>query len=361
MLFPAGLPLRPCSPGKLALLVLVLALLADLWLLSPGPVRHAGPPGARWNAGRTVMRTRSPSCAAATPCRPGAGADELPVQFQRRDLVVRGGAGAVGRTHFDHTVRPVERGVHIRCRELRTHALRLAERRFVLTDRETPMYPAYLELRKYELLAISDRLTLAGIKRVRRVAQHAGVRAGTRLRAGDDRRTVNWKATARRGRLMVNQYQDKRPSRWSPHRPGRVMKMPFRRLSLLDHAINRAWCSAASPHKEGTRPGRSPSATPCAMCRPSRQRVQMRGILRPFTPRTPITGRPTMEGDVRGGRRQPPSAAFAHAVPTSSRSGALLRAASHLQRLARHHSWWSPSSWNTGVGRRPATGTGPGT
>jgi uncharacterized protein (DUF58 family) len=170
--------------------------------------------------------------------------DELPVQFQKRDLVFQGMLPAHGRHTFDYHVRPVQRGVY-RYGAIQAYvssALGLMERRFSLdAEKEVAVYPSYLQLRKYELLAISDRLTLAGIKRVRRVAQHAEFERIKEYVSGDDRRTVNWKATARRGRMMVNQYQDERAQQvYALIDGGRVMKMPFEGLSLLDHAINAA-------------------------------------------------------------------------------------------------------------------------
>jgi uncharacterized protein (DUF58 family) len=56
---------------------------------------------------------------------------------------------------------------------------------------------------------------------------------------GDDYRTVNWKATARKGQLMVNHFTDERSQQiYCVIDKGRVMKMPFDGLSLLDYAIN---------------------------------------------------------------------------------------------------------------------------
>ncbi|MDQ8014723.1 MAG: DUF58 domain-containing protein, partial [Flavobacterium nitrogenifigens] len=58
---------------------------------------------------------------------------------------------------------------------------------------------------------------------------------------GDDLRTLNWKATAKRNSLMVNQFQDeKSQSVYMAIDKGRVMQMPFDGLSLLDYAINSA-------------------------------------------------------------------------------------------------------------------------
>src|SRR5699024_6006145 len=56
---------------------------------------------------------------------------------------------------------------------------------------------------------------------------------------GDDVRTINWKTTAKHGQLMVNQYQDEKSQPiYSIINVGRVMKMPFEGLTLLDYAIN---------------------------------------------------------------------------------------------------------------------------
>ena len=56
---------------------------------------------------------------------------------------------------------------------------------------------------------------------------------------GDDIRNINWKATAKRNQMMVNQYQDEKSQPiYSIIDKGRVMKMPFDELSLLDYAIN---------------------------------------------------------------------------------------------------------------------------
>jgi uncharacterized protein (DUF58 family) len=56
---------------------------------------------------------------------------------------------------------------------------------------------------------------------------------------GDDLRTINWKATAKKNTLMVNQFQDeKSQSVYMAIDKGRVMQMPFNGLSLLDYAIN---------------------------------------------------------------------------------------------------------------------------
>jgi len=94
-------------------------------------------------------------------------------------------------------------------------------------------------MRKYELFAVSDRLVEAGIKRIRRVGHTMEFDQIRKYISGDDYRTINWKATARKAKMMVNQYQDERSQQiYSIIDMGRVMKMPFDGMTLLDYAIN---------------------------------------------------------------------------------------------------------------------------
>ena len=94
-------------------------------------------------------------------------------------------------------------------------------------------------LRHYELLAVSDNLTEMGIKRIRRVGHHTEFEQIKEYVKGDDYRTINWKASARRHELMVNVYQDERSQQiYNVIDKGRVMQQAFRGMTLLDYAIN---------------------------------------------------------------------------------------------------------------------------
>ncbi|HVG42349.1 MAG TPA: DUF58 domain-containing protein, partial [Chitinophagaceae bacterium] len=56
---------------------------------------------------------------------------------------------------------------------------------------------------------------------------------------GDDYRTINWKATARYGSMMVNNFTDERSQHiYCVINKGRIMKMPFNGMTLLDYSIN---------------------------------------------------------------------------------------------------------------------------
>jgi uncharacterized protein (DUF58 family) len=168
--------------------------------------------------------------------------DEIPHQFQRRDLNFRAEIGAGEKKNIQYHIRPVKRGeysfgtVNVFART----PLGFLSRRFKFSgDALLPVYPSFIQMRKYELMAISNRLTDVGIKRIRRVGQNREFELIKEYVSGDDFRTVNWRATARKSHLMVNHYQDERSQQvYSVIDKGRVMQMPFNGLSLLDYAIN---------------------------------------------------------------------------------------------------------------------------
>ena len=106
-------------------------------------------------------------------------------------------------------------------------------------DTMVAVYPSYVQMKKYEFLAISNKLNAIGLKKIRRIGHTLEFEQIKNYVAGDDVRTINWKATAKRGALMLNQYQDEKSQPiYSIIDTGRVMKMPFNELKLIDYAIN---------------------------------------------------------------------------------------------------------------------------
>ena len=168
--------------------------------------------------------------------------DELPVQFQERHFRAAVTVPA-GQTYtYSYTVRPTKRGEYHfgAVNALVSSPLGLIRRRFRFSaDQTVPVYPSFVQMRKYELLAISNHLTEFGIKKIRRIGHNQEFEQIKEYVPGDDYRTINWKATARRGGLMVNNYQDERSQQvYALIDKGRTMRMPFGGMSLLDYAIN---------------------------------------------------------------------------------------------------------------------------
>jgi uncharacterized protein (DUF58 family) len=138
-----------------------------------------------------------------------------------------------------------------------TSVIGLVSRRFVFSaDKMVPVYPSFLQMRKYELLAISNRLSDYGLKKIRRIGHSMEFEKIREYVQGDDYRTVNWKATARKNQLMVNQFQDEKSQHvYSIIDKSRLMKMPFEGMTLLDYSINAALVISNIALKKGDKPG----------------------------------------------------------------------------------------------------------
>ncbi len=168
--------------------------------------------------------------------------DELPVQFQVRDFKIESELKPSETKRFAYQLRPVERGeYHFGLINLFVCSpINLIERHIKIEESfMMPCYPSFLKLRQYELLAISNRLSELGVKKIRRIGHSTEFEQIKEYVIGDDIRTINWKATARKNQLMINHYRDERAQQvYCLVDMGRIMKMPFEELTLLDYAIN---------------------------------------------------------------------------------------------------------------------------
>ncbi len=169
--------------------------------------------------------------------------DEIPAQFQIRDFSVHFNLIPEEEKNIDYILVPKERGeylfgytnvyisspIGLWCRRLK----------FGSPDTKIPVYPSFLKMRKYEFLAISNQLVDAGVKRIRRAGSFSEFDRIKDYVVGDNYRTINWNATARRSKLMVNQFQEERSQQiFNLIDMGRLMQMPFGGMTLLDYAIN---------------------------------------------------------------------------------------------------------------------------
>lgn len=168
--------------------------------------------------------------------------DELPVQFQKRDFLYTVKLDALGENEINYFVKPVDRGEYVfgNLNVFVVGYFKLAKRKFVFGHAQmAACYPSFVQLRKYEFLAVSKQPQFYGLKKIRRIGHTMEFEQIKDYVVGDDFRTINWKATAKTSRYMVNQYQDETSQPiYSVIDVGRVMKMPFEGLKLLDYAIN---------------------------------------------------------------------------------------------------------------------------
>lgn len=164
--------------------------------------------------------------------------DEAPIQFQSRNLSFLLSPS----TSHTYSLRPTRRGVysfgHIRV--FASTWLGLVERRYTCAlPQDVKVYPSYQQLHQLELIAISRNLQEPGIKRIRRIGNNTEFEHIRDYLRGDDYRTVNWRATARLHRPMVNVYQQERSQQvFAIIDKGRVMQQAFDNMTLLDYAIN---------------------------------------------------------------------------------------------------------------------------
>ena len=167
--------------------------------------------------------------------------DEIPSQMQERNLSVRKKLVSKKTIEIKYTLTPSERGNY----EFGNIIIFFQSQLGFLQKRETikagenvKVYPSFINLGKYQLMA---QITTGeqGNKRMRKIGQSMEFEQIKDYVGGDDIRTINWKATARKGTLMVNNYTDEKSQQvYCIIDKGRLMKMPFYGLSLLDYAIN---------------------------------------------------------------------------------------------------------------------------
>lgn len=168
--------------------------------------------------------------------------DTPPPQFRAEPELLEASIPRHGNVRLPYRLLPTDRGdftfgdVYVRCRG----PLGLAWVDLALPAAETvPVYPNLLEVRRYEAL-LRSTLVRTGGYRTRRLL--TGGREFSHFRdytPDDDYRSVNWKATARRGKPITAIYE-------SEHSQdiifcldvGRMMAARTGALTKLDHAIN---------------------------------------------------------------------------------------------------------------------------
>ena len=185
--------------------------------------------------------------------------DELPVQFQKRDFFKTTHIPGKNNNTLQYQVRPIDRGEYLfgnlNCYV--SSIIGLIRRRYTFDNKQmVKVYPSFIQMKKYDFLAIDNRLQQIGLKKIRRIGHTMEFEQIKEYVVGDDVRTVNWKATAKHGHLMVNQYQDEKMQPiYSIIDTSRVMKMPFNELKLIDYAINSTLAFSNVALKKGDKVG----------------------------------------------------------------------------------------------------------
>lgn len=168
--------------------------------------------------------------------------DEIPEQFQKRDFLKILSVPGNSVRNYDYSLTPVKRGEYkfgyLNCYVSTTS--KLVKRRYRFENEGmVKVYPSFIQMRALDFLSIDQKMSQYGMKKIRKIGHTMEFEQIKNYVIGDDIRTINWKATAKHNSLMVNQYKDEKSQPiYNIIDIGRVMKMPFEGLSLLDYSIN---------------------------------------------------------------------------------------------------------------------------
>lgn len=168
--------------------------------------------------------------------------DEIPIRFQERNFNLKTTLAPMAKQNLFYLLVPKERGeyefgnLHV----IVNTTLGLVLRRHTMEQTETvKVYPSFINLKRFQLHAMPDRQAEStGQRKYQKGAstEFDHIKEYTR---GDDIRTINWKASARRNQWMVNSYMDEKSQQvYCLIDKGRLMKFPFDGLTLLDYAIH---------------------------------------------------------------------------------------------------------------------------
>lgn len=154
--------------------------------------------------------------------------DEIPFIFQQRNINFRIQLQANEGKTISYRLRPTQRGVYSfgRIRVFVTGRIGLISRRYTCGEPlDIKVYPSYLF--EFRMMPHSANTLYPQFGQIKEYVK------------GDDYRTINWKASARRHELMVNVYQDERSQQiYNVIDKGRIMQQAFRGMTLLDYAVN---------------------------------------------------------------------------------------------------------------------------
>jgi uncharacterized protein (DUF58 family) len=171
--------------------------------------------------------------------------DDLPPVLTRLDGDVRELTIRPGHTErATYRVRAARRGdalfgdVHLRV--LGPLGLAWRQRRVPRED-AVRVQPGVAELRRYRLLGLHNRLRDAGFRAVRQRGEGGSFESLREYVRGDDPRSMDWKASARRGQMIVRQFQvEKRQNVMIAIDAGRLMTQKIGGQERLDYALTAA-------------------------------------------------------------------------------------------------------------------------
>lgn len=175
-------------------------------------------------------------------------ADEAKAAVPKRSLL-GDGAGYLplaprASAQLRYTVRPTRRGdyrfgdINLRWQGVLGLVLRQAS---FAAAASVAVYPNLLDIRKYDLLARRGMLQEMGLRRSRRFGAGSDFERLREYQNDDEFRRIDWKATARRGKPTVRQFETERSQNIvAAIDVGRLMSAPVDALEKVDYCVNAA-------------------------------------------------------------------------------------------------------------------------
>ncbi|WP_432403048.1 DUF58 domain-containing protein [Wukongibacter sp. M2B1] len=186
--------------------------------------------------------------------------DEIPdFHFESNRKVMRGHIDKYEKQDFEYGVIPKKRGIfkfgHIHIRY--ESNLKLCMKQFkVSMNREYKVYPNLKDLKKYRLAVYNSKFSRIGEKSMKILGHGTQFESLRDYVQGDEYRKINWKATARENRPIVNQYEpEKNQHIYILIDTGRPMSYSVRGYKKLDLAINTGLLLSDIVNQNGDRSG----------------------------------------------------------------------------------------------------------
>lgn len=186
--------------------------------------------------------------------------DEVPdFHFKLEERIMKGYVNPHSKKDFEYEVIPTKRGafmfgdLHIRYES----NFKLSMKQFkVSLKREYKVYPNLQDLKKYRLAVYNSKYYQAGQKSFKVLGNGTQFESLRDYVLGDEYRKINWKATARENRPIVNQYEpEKNQHVYMLIDTGRPMSYSVRGYKKLDLAINTSLLLSDIVNQNGDRSG----------------------------------------------------------------------------------------------------------
>jgi len=181
--------------------------------------------------------------------------DDIPQEFEPtpKEFVVR--LGSRSRTTVHYELKSSRRGKFaMKQINLRVRSLMGLWQRFLEYPQpaEIHVYPDMKQLAEYAILARTNRLSLMGVRRTRKVGLENDFERLRDYTLDDNYKYIDWRATARRSKLTVKDFQTSQSQRIVFLLDcGRLMTNESAGLSLLDHSLNAALMLAYVALRQG--------------------------------------------------------------------------------------------------------------